>query len=68
MPPRMLTYRWFARVYGWTPHQVREELTLDEFEWLPKIERGEAGAAEVKERQERAASMHKQKPQAPAGW
>ena len=34
----MLTYRWFAKTYGWTPEQVRECLTEDEFEWIPKVE------------------------------
>jgi len=57
----MLTYRWYAKVYGFTPRQVDNDLTLEEFEALPKIERGEAGAAEIKQRQERAAQLHEQK-------
>lgn len=64
----MLTYRWFAKVYGWTPRQVDEELELSHYEWLPKIERGEAGAAEVKQRQERAAQLHEQKKRGTGGW
>lgn len=37
MPTRALTYRWFAKVYGWTPGQV-EELDLELQDWLPTIE------------------------------
>lgn len=33
----MMTKRWFAKVYKWTPQQV-EELTVDELTWLPIIE------------------------------
>jgi hypothetical protein len=46
MPARMLTFRWFAKTYGWTPDQVRENLSEEEFEWFPKIETAAARAAE----------------------
>jgi hypothetical protein len=59
MPPRLLAYRFFAKVYGWTPRQVDNEMTLEEYEWLPRIERGEAGAQEMKDRAARAAAAHK---------
>jgi hypothetical protein len=42
----MLTYRWFAKTYGWTPDQVREHLTEEEYEWLPKVETAAIRAAE----------------------
>ena len=44
----MLIYRWFAKMYGYTPEQVREAITEDELEWFPKIEQAEAEAAESK--------------------
>jgi len=47
----MLTYRWFAKMYGWTPEQVREAISEDELEWFPKIEQAEAQAAEIKQKQ-----------------
>lgn len=51
MPPEMLTYRFYAHHYHWTPDQVRE-LELDEVEWLPLVET----AALEAERQEQAAA------------
>lgn len=51
MPPRMLTYRFFAKAYHFTRRQVDEELDLDDLEWLPKIEQADQRAAEIKQRQ-----------------
>ena len=48
MPARMLSYRFFAKTYGWTPEQVREHLTDEEFEWLPKVEQAHRRVAEMK--------------------
>jgi len=50
MPPRMLSYRWFAKVYGWTPDQV-DELPMDAWEWMPRIEAAEARAQELAQAQ-----------------
>lgn len=37
MPSPMLTYRWFAATYRWTPEQV-DALPLDALIWLPAVE------------------------------
>lgn len=50
MPHEMLTYRFFAQRYHWTPEQVRA-LDLEEEEWLPLVEVAASEAA----RQEAAA-------------
>ena len=51
MPPRTMTYRWFAKMYGFTHRQVDEDIDLDDLEWFPKIEQAEAQAAEIKQKQ-----------------
>jgi hypothetical protein len=38
MPREHLTLRWFAKTYGFTEKQTREELSLDALEWWPLIE------------------------------
>lgn len=53
MPPGILLFRWFAKVYGWTPAQVRD-LDIDLFEWLPAIEAADAEAAHMATRAEEA--------------
>jgi hypothetical protein len=53
MAPHMLTYRFFAKAYGWTPEQVNS-LTEEEYEWLLKIEEGHVRALELKQRREAA--------------
>jgi hypothetical protein len=58
MPPRALMYRFFAKVYGWTQRQVNEDISLEMYDWYPRIERGEAGAQEMKERAAKAAAAH----------
>ncbi len=50
MPRRVLTSRWFAKTYGWTPEQVGE-LPLEEYEWLPAIETAEAEAQLAEQKQ-----------------
>jgi hypothetical protein len=37
MPGQMLTYRWFAKTYGWNPRMV-DELTVEELFWFPAVE------------------------------
>lgn len=56
MPPQMLTWRWYAKVYGFTPEQV-EELPLDVLVWFPVIEEAEASAQETLHRQEMRAQQ-----------
>jgi|1185.fasta_scaffold83427_3 hypothetical protein len=46
----MLTWRWFAKVYGWTPDQV-EELPLEARDWLPLIEEAAHEASDFLSRQ-----------------
>ena len=56
MPSEMMTYRFFAQSYGWTPDQVRE-LSMEEFDWLPLVE----AAFSEAERQEQAAQGRMQR-------
>ena len=42
----MMTYRRFAKSYGWPPEVVRK-LRLDELFWLPVIDDAVADAAEA---------------------
>ena len=51
MPARMLLYRFFAKTYGFTEKQVKEDLSLDTYEWYPRIEEAEARAAEILQKQ-----------------
>lgn len=51
MPPIMLTWRWYAKVYGWEPWQV-DRLPLEVLTWFPLIEEAEARATEILQRQE----------------
>lgn len=50
MPPELITFRFFAKAYSWTPDQVRS-LSVEELEWLPLIE----VAVSEADRQEQAA-------------
>lgn len=38
MPREHLTLRWFAKTYGFTERQVREDLSLEALTWWPLIE------------------------------
>jgi hypothetical protein len=56
MPVQMLTYRWWAKMYGWTPEQVAE-LPLEICEWFPAIEEAEHEAGQMRQRmQQRSAA------------
>jgi hypothetical protein len=46
----MLSYRFFAKTYGWTPQQV-DELSEDCYEWIPKVEQAHARVTEMKQRE-----------------
>jgi hypothetical protein len=46
MPARMLKYRWYAKLYGWTPSEV-DELWEDEDRWIPVIEEAWAEVARL---------------------
>jgi hypothetical protein len=55
MPPEMLTYRFFAKNYRFTPDEVRE-LYLEEAEWLPLVELAAGEAIRIEQaREERMA-------------
>jgi hypothetical protein len=56
MPAEMISYRFFAQSYGWTPEQVRS-LSLEEFDWLPLVETAFGEAS----RQEQAAQERMQR-------
>lgn len=58
MPPQMLLYRYFAKMYQWTPQQV-DDLPLEALEWLPVIETAAMAAAEFE--QQRAERMARAK-------
>ena len=53
MPPDMLTKRFFAAKYGWTPEQV-DSASLDAIAWFPLIEEAEQHAQEVEQKQQAA--------------
>jgi len=55
MPPDMLTKRFFAAQYGWTPDQV-DAMPLDAYTWFPLIEEAEQHALEVERKQQAAQS------------
>ena len=48
MPARMLSYRFFAKTYGWTPRQV-DELPELAYEWLPKVEQAHGRVTQMKQ-------------------
>jgi hypothetical protein len=45
----MLSYRFFAKAYGWTPEQV-DSLPEPAYEWLPKVEQAHSRVAEMKQK------------------
>jgi phage gpG-like protein len=53
MPAEILTKRWFAKVYGWSPEQL-EQADLDILTWFPLIEEAEQHAQEVEQKQQAA--------------
>ena len=44
----MLSYRFFAKTYGWTPGQV-DELPELAYEWLPKVEQAHGRVMQMKQ-------------------
>jgi hypothetical protein len=46
MPQRMLTYRWFAAAYRWTPDQV-DDMDVETADWLMTIENSASRAQEL---------------------
>jgi hypothetical protein len=50
---RMLHYRWFAKIYGWTPEQV-DGLPPEAIDWLPAIENAMDEATAMEQRAEEA--------------
>ena len=46
----MLSYRFFAKTYGWTPQQV-DDLSEACYEWLPKVEQAHARVTDMKQRE-----------------
>ena len=61
MPREHLTLRWFAKMYGFTEKQTREELSLEALEWWPLIEEavGEAERMEQEAQQRMAKRSHR---------
>jgi hypothetical protein len=51
MPRRALTYRWYAKTYGWTQRQVDEEMSAEMADWYPLIEQAADRAAVLMEKQ-----------------
>ena len=45
----MLSYRFFAKSYGWTPEQV-DSLPDSAYEWLPKVEQAHARVIEMEQK------------------
>jgi len=56
MPERVLLWRWYAKVYGWTPDQV-DALPIEALEWLPTVEEAAHEAHEFRSKQQ-ANSTH----------
>ena len=50
MPGHILTERWFAKTYGWTPDVVRK-LPLESLRWFPLIEQADTRAAKIRQDQ-----------------
>lgn len=46
MPPEMLTYRWWAKLYKFTPDEV-DDLPPQALKWFPVIEDAADHAAEL---------------------
>lgn len=57
MPPEMLTYRWFAKAYNFTPDQV-DGLPPQALKWLPVIEDAADHAAEAEMKQRQRDARH----------
>jgi hypothetical protein len=58
MPPEMLTYRWFAKSYGFTERQVDDEMSLEGLDWLPVIEDAADHAAEAERKRAEREARH----------
>ena len=55
MPPEMLSYRFFAKQYGFT-EAMTDELSLDALMWWPVIEQAESEAESRRMRDEQRRS------------
>jgi hypothetical protein len=53
----MIMYDFFARIYHWTPEQVRG-LSMEEMEWLPLLEAARQAAQEDIGKIEEAKARH----------
>jgi hypothetical protein len=51
MPPREMTYWYWLEKHGLTRRQVDEDISLDDLEWVPKIDAAKARAAEIVQKQ-----------------
>lgn len=51
LDPVVITHRWFASAYHWTPDQVGD-LPLDDYDWLPTVEEAAHEARNLLTRQE----------------
>jgi hypothetical protein len=48
MPARAMTYWYFLDKHGLTRRQVRDDLDLEDLDWVPKLDAAKARAAEIK--------------------
>jgi hypothetical protein len=61
MPARAMTYWYFLKKHGLTRRQVREDLDLEDLEWVPKLDAADARAAEIKQAATRREARAKQR-------
>jgi hypothetical protein len=61
MPARQLTYWYFLDKHGLTRRQVREDLDLDDLEWVPKLDAAKQRAIEIRQKQAAREAQGKQR-------
>lgn len=61
MPKEQLTLRWFAKTYGFTEKQTREELSLEALEWWPLIEEAVSEAERMEHEQQQRMAKRMQR-------
>jgi CHASE1-domain containing sensor protein len=51
MPPREMTYWWWLDRHGLTRRQVDEDISLEDLEWVPKLDAAKARVTEMRQKQ-----------------
>lgn len=61
MPDETMNYWYWLEKHNLTRRQVDEDISLDDFEWFPKIDAAKTRAIEIKQKQAAREARHQQR-------